>query len=150
MAYHEFSGLARFSFGKISGMGQAAQVKCFQHFANTRSSAMALNWHSCVRCKVLFSSAAEAQKAHAPLCPRCLAEGVSRALATCCPACKQRLQVPDAHVGKNVRCPKCLNVFLVGQAAKQAPFVEPVKPRAARRPPETAKVVQRTKPPPAA
>lgn len=54
------------------------------------------------------------------------------AVTTTCPACNQRLQVPEQHVGKNVRCPKCQKVFLVGDAAKPAPILtNPPKPPAA-------------------
>jgi predicted Zn finger-like uncharacterized protein len=44
-------------------------------------------------------------------------------IATACPHCKQRLSVADQHSGKQVRCAKCRQVFLVPAAAVAPPRV---------------------------
>src|SRR5688572_17069701 len=36
-----------------------------------------------------------------------------------CTKCQTRMQVPDDATGKQVRCPKCQNMFVVGAAAPQ-------------------------------
>jgi hypothetical protein len=51
-------------------------------------------------------------------------------LSTICPACQQRLKVPDHLAGKQVRCPKCKQIMQV-QMAQPAPPVQ-AAPRTAQ------------------
>ena len=36
-----------------------------------------------------------------------------------CTSCNRKLDVPDEHIGKNARCPRCKNTMIVPEAAKQ-------------------------------
>ncbi len=42
-----------------------------------------------------------------------------------CPACSQRLQLPESKVGKPIFCPKCGYKFAVGTAAEPPAYPEP-------------------------
>src|SRR5689334_1457727 len=59
-----------------------------------------------------------------------------------CPKCGQKMQVPDGSGGKQVRCPSCKTVFVVGAAAARQPVgaaaaaaPRPVPPPAPAAPP---------------
>src|SRR5262245_32704080 len=41
-----------------------------------------------------------------------------------CPKCPMRMQVPDDATGKQVKCPSCQHVFVIGGAP--APALQPV------------------------
>jgi predicted Zn finger-like uncharacterized protein len=63
-----------------------------------------------------------------------------------CPSCGATLRVPETLLGKNVKCPKCQNVF---RAAAQAP-AEPEEPeeRVAHEPAPARPSSRRREPPP--
>jgi predicted Ser/Thr protein kinase len=61
-----------------------------------------------------------------------------------CPLCSKAMQVPDGSAGKQVRCPSCKKVFVVGAAPARAPVgaavaATPAAPRPVPAPPAAPK-----------
>jgi hypothetical protein len=56
-----------------------------------------------------------------------------------CPACQNKVQVPDEFLGRAVQCPECQHAFVAGGAAVRSPanalFADPGDPMPASRPP---------------
>jgi predicted Ser/Thr protein kinase/phage FluMu protein Com len=67
-----------------------------------------------------------------------------------CPKCRQKMQVPDGSTGKQVKCPTCKVIFVVGAAPAPTPTRQPVAaaaPAAVR--PAPAPTPRPAPPPPA-